>query len=58
MILKQKMTFETRKTSVKFPVMNLLLARDMRGNQLRTPAGIVYLCQWCSLEEEWDWEAV
>lgn len=30
----------------------------MRNIFLRSPAGIVYLCQWCSLEEEWDWEAV
>ena len=24
---------------------------------LRAPSGIVCLCQWYSLEEEWDWEA-
>lgn len=38
--------------------MNLLSGRDMRNIFLRSPAGIVYLCQWCSLEEELDWEAV
>ena len=37
---------------------NLLSVKNILYILLRTPSGIVCLCQWYILEEEWDWEAV
>ena len=36
----------------------LLSSTDTLDIPFRAPAGIVYLRQRCSLEDEWDWEAV